>query len=85
MQSTRPPDIIDSYLGAGGEWTTTNNWSLGYVPNSITDAVFIQPPTPMNNGIYVNANVVCDNLTINSTNSLIIYCFRGLYIHRWRC
>jgi hypothetical protein len=62
----------DYYLGAGGEWTTANNWSLGTSPNSGFNAVFTAPPTPTNNGVFVNINAECYNLTINSTNSLII-------------
>jgi hypothetical protein len=62
----------DYYLASGGEWTTANNWSLGASPNGAENAVFSQPPTPTNNGVYVNGNVNCYNLTINSTNSVLL-------------
>jgi len=75
-----PPFIVrpsisggdDYYMGSGGEWTTSNNWSLGFQPNSIYNAVFSAPPTPSNNGVYVNTNVSCDNLTIANTNQVIV-------------
>lgn len=71
----------DYYMGSGGEWTTNNNWSLGFQPNSIYNAVFSAPPTPTNNGVYVNTNASTDNLTISSTNQVIVQTLSSVSVY----
>ncbi len=49
--------------GSGGNWSSTATWSGGVVPTSGSDVI-------INSDVYVDGNVACTNLTVNSGASL---------------